>query len=39
MKLDYAETLEKRNGWTEIRRCWAAIADPLAFAYIRHYEG
>jgi predicted transposase YbfD/YdcC len=38
MHLDYAETVEKHNGRIEIRRCWA-LADPLAFAYVRHYEG
>jgi predicted transposase YbfD/YdcC len=38
MNLDYAETVEKNNGRIEIRRCWA-IADPIAFEYIRHYEG
>jgi predicted transposase YbfD/YdcC len=34
---DYHETINKSNGRIEIRRCWA-IADPLAFEYIRHYE-
>ncbi len=38
MRADYAETVGKNNGRIEIRRCWA-IADPLAFEYIRHYEG
>ena len=38
MNVDYAETVDKHNGRIEIRRCWA-IADPLAFEYIRHYEG
>jgi predicted transposase YbfD/YdcC len=38
MQLDYAETVNKNNGRIEIRRCWA-IADPLAFEYIRHYAG
>jgi predicted transposase YbfD/YdcC len=38
MNLDYAETVDKNNGRIEIRRCWA-IADPLAFDDIRHYEG
>lgn len=36
--MDYAETINKNNGRIEIRRCWA-MADPLAFEYIRHYEG
>lgn len=34
----YAETVNKDHGRLEIRRCWA-IADPLAFEYIRHYQG
>ncbi len=34
---DYHQTLNKSNGRIEIRRCWA-IADPVAFEYIRHYE-
>jgi predicted transposase YbfD/YdcC len=34
----YAETVNKDHGRIEIRRCWA-IADPVAFEYIRHYEG
>jgi predicted transposase YbfD/YdcC len=38
MNMEYAQTLDKHNGRIEIRRCWA-IADPLAFDYIRHYEG
>ncbi len=38
MSMDYAETINKNNGRIEIRRCWA-IADPLAFEYIRHYTG
>jgi predicted transposase YbfD/YdcC len=38
MGMDYAETVDKTNGRIEIRRCWA-IADPVAFEYIRHYEG
>ncbi len=38
MSMDYAETLNKNNGRIEIRRCWA-ITDPVAFEYIRHYEG
>jgi predicted transposase YbfD/YdcC len=35
---DYHETVNKGHGRIEIRRCWA-VADPLAFEYIRHYEG
>jgi predicted transposase YbfD/YdcC len=38
MNMDYAETVDKNNGRIEIRHCWA-IADPIAFAYIRHDEG
>ncbi len=35
---DYHETVNKRHGRIEIRRCWV-IADPLAFEHIRHYDG
>lgn len=38
MQHTYTETVNKDHGRIEIRRCWA-IADPLAFDYIRHYEG
>lgn len=38
MQHSYAETVNKRHGRIEIRRCWA-ISDPLAFEYIRNYEG
>ena len=38
VKMDYAQSVDKTNGRIEIRRCWA-IADPVAFEYIRHYEG
>lgn len=34
----YAETINKGHGRIEMRRCWA-ISDPLAFEYIRNYEG
>jgi len=34
----YAESVNKGHGRIEIRRCWA-IDDPLAFDYIRHYQG
>lgn len=37
MKYDYHQTVNKSKGRIEIRRCWA-IADPVAFEYIRHYE-
>jgi predicted transposase YbfD/YdcC len=38
MTLDYHETINKRHGRIEIRRCWT-IADPVAFEHIRHYDG
>lgn len=38
MPHSYAETVNKGHGRIEIRRCWA-ISDPLAFEYIRNYEG
>jgi predicted transposase YbfD/YdcC len=34
----YAETVNKDHGRLEIRRCWA-IADPVAFEYLRYYDG
>lgn len=38
MQQAYHETVNKRHGRIEVRRCWA-IADPLAFEHIRHYDG
>lgn len=38
MAHSYAETVNKGHGRIEIRRCWA-ISDPVAFEYIRNYEG
>jgi predicted transposase YbfD/YdcC len=38
MQHDYHQTINKGHGRIEIRRCWA-VADPVAFVYIRHYEG
>lgn len=38
MDYRYQEVVNKGHGRLEIRRCWA-IGDPLAFEYIRHYEG
>lgn len=38
MTYDYHETVNKGHGRIEIRRCWV-VADPVAFEYIRHYEG
>lgn len=37
LTVDYHQTINKSNGRIEIRRCWA-IADPVAFEYIRHYD-
>ncbi len=34
----YAESINKVSGRVEVRRLWA-IEDPLAFDYIRHYDG
>jgi predicted transposase YbfD/YdcC len=38
MHHDYHQTTHKGHGRIEIRRCWA-VADPLAFEHIRHYDG
>ena len=38
MRHDCHETINKGHGRIEIRRCWT-VADPVAFEYIRHYEG
>jgi predicted transposase YbfD/YdcC len=38
MTWDYASTTNKNHGRIEIRRCWT-ISDPLAFEYIRNYQG
>ena len=38
MQMDFHQTTHKTNGRIEIRRCWV-VNDPLAFEYIRHYEG
>lgn len=35
---DYHKQVNKGHGRLEIRQCWV-IADPIAFEYIRHYEG
>ena len=35
---DYHQTINKAHGRIEIRQCWV-ITDPVAFEYIRHYEG
>ncbi len=38
MQHDYFRAVNKGHGRIEIRQCWT-ITDPLAFEYIRHYEG
>jgi predicted transposase YbfD/YdcC len=38
MKHDYYETVNKGHGRIEVRRCWV-VSNPVAFDYIRHYEG
>lgn len=38
MEYDYHQTVNKGHGRIEIRKCWV-ITDPVAFEYIRHYEG
>lgn len=38
IKHDYDRQVNKGHGRIEIRQCWV-IADPVAFEYIRHYEG
>lgn len=35
---DYHKQVSKAHGRLEIRQCWV-IDDPIAFEYIRHYEG
>lgn len=35
---DYDKQVNKGHGRLEIRECWV-IDDPVAFEYIRHYEG
>jgi len=38
MDSSYVKTINKGHGRLEIRECWA-ISDPLAFEYIRNYQG
>jgi predicted transposase YbfD/YdcC len=38
MTYAYDQTVKGGHGRLEIRRCWA-IADPVAFEHIRHYDG
>ena len=37
MNSTYYKTVNKDHGRIEVRECWA-IADPMGFDYIRHYE-
>ena len=38
MNHDYHKTVDKGHGRIDIRQAWA-IADPVAFEHIRHYDG
>jgi predicted transposase YbfD/YdcC len=38
MKASHDQVIGKDHGRLEIRDCWV-VSDPLAFEYIRHYEG
>lgn len=38
MQMDFHRTTRKTSGRIEIRTCWV-VSDPVAFEYIRHYEG
>ena len=38
MNHDYHETVNKGHGRIDLRRCWT-VTDPVAFDYLRHYEG
>jgi predicted transposase YbfD/YdcC len=38
MRHDYHREVSKGHGRLEIRHCWI-IDDPIAFEYIRHYDG
>lgn len=38
MTHDYHETVNKGHGRIDVRRCWV-VSDPVAFEYIRHYDG
>ena len=37
-QMDFQRTTHKTSGRIEIRTCWV-VSDPVAFEYIRHYEG
>jgi predicted transposase YbfD/YdcC len=38
MGVDFHRTTHKTSGRIEVRQCWV-VSDPVAFEYIRHYEG
>lgn len=38
MLMDFHRTTHKTSGRIEIRTCWM-VSDPVAFDYIRHYQG
>jgi predicted transposase YbfD/YdcC len=37
-QMNFHQTTHKTSGRIEIRQCWV-VSDPLAFDYIRHYDG
>jgi predicted transposase YbfD/YdcC len=38
MQMDFHRAIHKTSGRVEIRQCWV-VFDPIAFEYIRHYDG
>jgi len=38
MQMDYHRRVAKTSGRIEVRQCWV-VTDPVAFEYIRHYDG
>lgn len=38
MQMDFHRTTHKTSGRIEVRQCWV-VTDPVAFEYIRHYDG
>jgi predicted transposase YbfD/YdcC len=38
LQMDFHRTTHKTSGRIELRQCWV-VSDPVAFEYIRHYEG
>ena len=38
MQMDFHRTTHKTSGRIEVRQCWV-VTDPVAFEYLRHYEG